>query len=532
LIPNIFENLMMNPVPPHSSLPLPLTQNLERDLALHDDLEPHSHLTEEEQAALADMMWRLDNVEFTTVGIDVGSSTSHLMFSRVHLRRRKNHLSSRYVVINREVIWSSPVRFTPFLDDETIDAQALGQYFNEAYEAAGIQRQDVDTGAIILTGEAVKRRNAKAIAELFSEEGGKFVCATAGHRLECALAAHGSGAAALSKTIGRPVLNIDIGGGTTKFALCEDGRVASVSAIAIGARLLALDESGLIIRLDEPARLIIQPLGLELALGEKAKKEELQKLVAEFVRLLIGCIRQNPPDTHTSSLMLTEAIEGKIDFDLSFSGGVSEYIYGREHRSFGDLALSIAHELYGALLDRGYTIHDPGQGIRATAIGASQFTIQVSGRTIYLSNKDILPLHNLPVIRPPYLSEAEIDSAALAEQICHARARMDLESGQALALAIGFSGSPEYQRLRAIAEAIHHACADSAGEPLVLIVDNDVGRLLGRLISDEFPLHRSLVCIDGIELDEFDFIDVGRKVPTAQVVPVVVKSLLFNSQER
>ena len=515
-----------SPEPSFSEL---LSLGLETGLAFHDDLEPHTHLTEEEQAALADMMWRLDNVEFTTVGIDVGSSTSHLMFSRVHLRRRKNHLSSRYVVVNREVIWSSPVRFTPFLDDETIDAQALGKYFAEAYDAAGIKRQDVDTGAIILTGEAVKRRNAKAIAELFSEEGGKFVCATAGHRLECALAAHGSGAVSLSKTLNRPVLNIDIGGGTTKLALCVGGRVSSVSAIAIGGRLLAQDDTGKIIRLDEPARRIIQALGLDLELGKKAQKENIQKLVHEFVRLLISCIRQQPLDERAQSLMLTQEIEGEIGFELSFSGGVSEYIYGREHRAFGDLALPIANELYGALLDRGFTIHDPGQGIRATAIGASQFTIQVSGRTIYLSNNEILPLHNLPVIRPAFIEEDAINSVALAEDICRARARMDIEPGRALALAIGFSGSPEYHRLRALAEGIHQACADKAGEPLVLIIDNDVGRLLGRLIQDEFPLHRDLVCIDGIELGEFDFIDVGRKVPPAQVVPVVVKSLLFNS---
>lgn len=518
----------MTKIKPEPWSNLPVYTTYASDPSLHDDLEPHTHLTEEEQAALADMMWRLDNVEFTTVGIDVGSSTSHLMFSRVHLRRRKNHLSSRYVVINREVIWSSPVRFTPFLDDETIDAQALGIFFAEAYAAAGIKREDVDTGAIILTGEAVKRRNAKAIAELFSEEGGKFVCATAGHRLECALAAHGSGAAALSKTLNRPVLNIDIGGGTTKLALCSDGKVASVSAIAIGARLLALDETGIIKRLDEPARMTLERLDLDLSLGKKAKKENIQKLITEFVRLLIERIKQNPLDERAKSLMLTEEIEGKIGFDLSFSGGVSEYIYGRENRAFGDLALPLANELSSALLDRGYTIHDPGQGIRATAIGASQFTIQVSGRTIYLSKTDILPLHNLPVIRPAFIADDAINPSALAEDISQARARMDIEAKRAFALALGFSGSPEYHRLRAIAQGIHLACADQAGEPLVLIVDNDVGRLLGRLINDEFSLYRDLVCIDGIELGEFDFIDVGRKVPPAQVVPVVVKSLLFN----
>ena len=224
---------------------------------LHEDAFPHHHLTDEEKVALEDAVWRLDNVEFTTVGIDVGSSTSHLMFSRVHLRRQAHQLSSRFVVIERRTLWSSPIRLTPFLDDDTIDSAELATFIEDAYRNAGLSRDDVDTGAVILTGEAVKRKNASAIAALFASDAGKFVCASAGHHMECVLAAHGSGAAALSKNTGKTVLNCDIGGGTTKLAYSVAGGQSQLHvtcAVAVGGRLIAFDDAGRVARrLDDPA---------------------------------------------------------------------------------------------------------------------------------------------------------------------------------------------------------------------------------------------------------------------------------------
>src|SRR5471030_169296 len=244
------------------SLPAPVPVPV---LRLHEDAFPHEHLSDEEKVTLADAVWRLDNVEFTTVGIDIGSSTSHLMFSRVHLRRQAHQLSSRFVVIERKTLWSSPIRLTPFVDDDTIDAAQLATFVDDAYRSAGLSRDDVDTGAVILTGEAVKRKNASAIAALFASDAGKFVCASAGHHMECVLAAHGSGAAALSKTRGKAVLNCDIGGGTTKLGLCSGGHVIATCAFAVGGRLIAFDESGAVARLDEPAVTMARAYNVALA---------------------------------------------------------------------------------------------------------------------------------------------------------------------------------------------------------------------------------------------------------------------------
>src|SRR5437868_12360134 len=206
---------------------------------MHDLEFDHLHVESDE---INEVAWGAENVELTTVGIDIGSPTSHLMFAHVHLQRLSSALSSRFVVVERKILWQSPIPLTPYRGDYTIDVDDLGGFIGGCYASAGIEPETVDSGAVILTGEALKRRNARAIADLFSEEAGKFVCASAGHHMECQMAAHGSGAVALSRTRNACLLNIDIGGGTTKFALVDNGRIVATCAVAVGGRLVVEDE--------------------------------------------------------------------------------------------------------------------------------------------------------------------------------------------------------------------------------------------------------------------------------------------------
>ena len=180
----------------------------------HEFDHEHEPLGEADQAAIARIIWEQDTLELRTVGIDIGSSTSHLLFARVTLKRLAQDLSSRFVVIDRQILWRSPILLTPFLPDGTIDAHALSHFIQRAYRDAGLRRADIDSGAVILTGEAIKRTNARAIDEIFAAESGKFVCATAGHKLECMLAAHGSGATELARRRVECGLHVDVGGGT------------------------------------------------------------------------------------------------------------------------------------------------------------------------------------------------------------------------------------------------------------------------------------------------------------------------------
>ncbi len=250
---------------------------------MHDLDFEHYHelgITEDEAVAIARLIEEQDTLELVTVGIDIGSSTSHLLFAKVLMRRRTTDLSSKFEVIDRQVVWTSPIILTPFRADGMIDAHELSHFIAEAYSAAGFAAADIDSGAVILTGEAIKRPNARAIDEIFASQSGKFVCATAGHELESLLAAHGSGATTFSRQHSGTGLHIDIGGGTTKLALISDGEVLDVAAYAVGGRLLAQDADGAWSRIDDSARLVAEDLGIELT-PTTAADAEIRRHICE-----------------------------------------------------------------------------------------------------------------------------------------------------------------------------------------------------------------------------------------------------------
>jgi ethanolamine utilization protein EutA len=499
----------------------------------HEGDGDHVHeLGADARGRLVDQIWRIENVELTTVGIDIGSSTSHLMFAGVRLQRKTQALSSQFVVVERKVLWKSPILLTPFLPDGTIDAAALGDFISGAYAKAGLARSAVDTGAVILTGEAIKRTNARAIADLFAGDAGRFVCASAGHHLECVLAAHGSGAVALSRGTAGDVLNVDIGGGTTKLALCEGGRVTATAAFAVGGRLLAFDGEGRVARIDDSARLAAEAAGVALRPGEQPSPEALEAVVSGLAAAAIACIRGEAPAGLAKALMLTEPLPAGVRAaTLVFSGGVAEYVYGRETREFGDIARVLARRVRAALDDGRIpgALHEPAERIRATVIGASQFSVQVSGKTIHVGEGALLPLRNVPVVAPVLALGDRIDAGAVASAIQAALLRAPVDDDGAVAVSLHWQGDPEYPRLRALAEGLAVALVPRTAEaaPALVVVDGDVARTLGHILEHELRLGRPVVAIDGIQLREFDFVDVGEVIRPADVVPVVIKSLLF-----
>ncbi len=498
----------------------------------HDDGEPHFHeIGEEEKSALADFIWNNENVELTTVGIDIGSSTSHLMFARVHLQRKAQMLSSRFVVVERKILWKSPILLTPFLPDNSIDAASLESFIGEAYGAAGLARDDIDSGAVILTGEAIRRSNARAIAQLFAAESGKFVCASAGHHLESTLAAHGSGAVALSRRTHRTVLNVDVGGGTTKFALIQNGEVRGTCAVAVGGRLLVTDGDRRWTRIDEAARQTAQTLGLVLRPGDKTTPGDVERIVEALAEVVVAFIRGRPPEGLAKTLLLTAPLALNVQPHLvTFSGGVAEYLFRRETATYGDIARPLADAIARAFgrARIAAAMTDPGQGIRATVIGASQFSVQLSGKTIHISQGAALPLHNVPVLFPALALNKDFSAAAVADEVRAALTRADIDPAQVLALAIRWHGDPHYARLRGLAEGLALALHAASASPLILMVDGDVGKLLGQILEQELKLARPILSIDGVQLQELDYVDIGTVVEPAHVVPVVIKSLLFS----
>jgi ethanolamine utilization protein EutA len=499
---------------------------------MHETDFLHEHaMTEAERVALARTIWSQENIEFKTVGIDIGSSTSHLLFAKVALQRQSQGLSSRFVVIGREIVWRSPILLTPFLPDETIDAFALGEFIRRCYADAGFAQSEIDSGAVILTGEAIKRKNARAIDELFAGEAGKFVCATAGHKLECRLAAHGSGAVALAKARDACILHADVGGGTTKLALIDRGAIVGLAAFAVGGRLVAMDRAGAWTRIDQSAQLVADDLGIALSAKMLADPEARRKIAQRLAAVAADYILDAPLDRLGESLLLTERLPRPcVPSAITFSGGVAEYMFGHEDKEYGDVAKMLAAELARELGRRSkLPLIDPGQRIRATVIGASQFTVQVSGKTIYLPDPYALPVHNVPVVRVELGSSGAIDGPRLTATIHSGLEEIDLERTGSVAIAFSWHGDPEHALLKAAGEGILHALAPFQDriKLLLLMVDGDIGKTLGRILHRELHWPGKIVSIDGMELHELDYVDVGELIAPPGVVPVVIKSLLF-----
>ena len=473
-----------------------------------------------------------DEIKLTSVGVDIGSSTSHLVFSRLELSQE----GTRYVVKKRTVLSESEILLTPYTDDLTIDMERLERFINQQYERAELKREDVDTGALILTGVAVRRRNSRAIAELFAEEAGRFVSVTAGDGLETTMAAHGSGAVARSGNEHAVVLNIDVGGGTSKIAVCAGGRVREVTAIDVGARLLAMDGANNVVRIEEAGRRHGGKVGVELELGQVMNEQNLEAIASEMADRLFEVVNQQDLTDETRELLRLPplAYRGKVDA-VTFSGGVSEFIYGHAGDGFGDMGALLGREIRRRVESLDIPILEPTARIRATVIGASQYTIQVSGSTIFISPPDAVPVRNVPVVRIDFEWGDDIDPAKVIGAIDNALRRLDLQDGrQPVALAFHWEGSATFARLQGFCGAVVEGLKPvlDKGHPLLLVNDGDIGGILGLHFKEEMKLDKPIISVDGIALQEFDYIDVGALIPSSGAVPVVIKSLVFPGAEQ
>src|SRR5216683_8341180 len=397
----------------------------------HDAESDHDHDDFEDGPLEDNPLWIQDHVTLTSVGIDIGSSGTQVIFSKINLRRLAEDLTSRYYVVSRETLFLSPVSLTPYQSETRIDDVALKRIIDNAYSCAGIIPSDIDTGAVILTGEALRRENAQAISTMLAEAGGDLVCATAGHHMESMLAAYGSGAATVSSAAGKRILNIDIGGGTTKLAVVEHGKVVATAAVHIGGRLQVVDHDSLIVRLDPAGKYHARRAGYAWNRGDVADAADLDKVADGMADALVAALAARPLPYDIAHLYLTDPIVdfGGID-GIMFSGGVGEYVYGREDRDFADLGRRLGHAIRRRI-DAGalpWPLLPPGECIRATALGASEYSVQLSGNTSYISKPgELLPRRNLQVLQPSYACGEVIDPGTIASAIAAHRKAFEAE---------------------------------------------------------------------------------------------------------
>jgi ethanolamine utilization protein EutA len=499
---------------------------------MHDLDEEHEH---PEFAAIGPdtVMEDIEGLEMFTlksVGIDIGSSTSHLVFSRLTLRRQGASLSGRFKVTERQVLFRSKIMLTPYLSGTLIGLEQVQHFIANAYREAGLQPDDIDTGAVIITGEALKKENAQPIVEYFAQYAGKFICAAAGHNHEALLAAYGSGAVDLSQSERKTVLNVDMGGGTTKFSLIEYGEVTQTAAINIGARLIAFNESDVVTRIEEAGRILMHELGSRMALGKKITQAQKEACAALMAKALVEVIEQGPTSALAKQLMVTPPFRhyrwDQVDH-LVFSGGVSEHVYDRDRTAYGDVGPLLGKQVRVALqgLSRPHMLREPLEGIRATVIGAGAYTVQASGTTSYISNPRILPVFGLKVVRAA-LKHAQ----PVLEALQQALAKFDLPCfTSGLALSLSLDGPLNYKTVREVAEGVAAICrsSNSHTSPLYLALDVDVAKSLGGILKEELKLDREVIAIDGIAVGDLDYIDIGTPMGITEVIPVTVKSLMF-----
>ncbi len=341
----------------------------------------------------------INTIELLSVGIDVGSSTTHLVFSNLLLLRDEKSSSRRFRIEKRDVIYEGRIIDTPLLDNDTIDLNKLTGFVKEECERAGIDPADIQTGAVIVTGETARKHNAKQIAEALSKDAGKFVAATAGPNFESLLAAMGSGATARSKDTGRTILSCDIGGGTSNLAISINGEVVSTSCISVGGRLLAVNSEGEISRLSEPARKVMEHIGLNYKTGDRIPKKDIEKIASELAGALIEVMTGPANSFLARQLMVTESLDfpGTID-EYSFSGGVAEFIYGATG-NYGDMGEILSDKIIALIPELKAPVVESVNKIRATVIGAGAYSLSISGSSGFMDDKISFPIRNVPVLR-------------------------------------------------------------------------------------------------------------------------------------
>ena len=472
----------------------------------------------------------INELEILSVGVDVGSSTSHLAFSNLVLKRDERSVTRRFNIEERNIVYEGRIFHTPLLDDNTIDIVRLTDFFRAEYQRAGIDPADIQTGAVIVTGESARKQNARQIAEALSNDAGKFVAATAGPNFEGLIAAMGSGAAARSKERNKTILSCDIGGGTSNIAISSNGQTLSTSCISVGGRLLGVNSEGIIWRIDDPAARVLKHLGLNYQIGDPISRDDIERIALKFAEILFEVITGPAKSSLARQLMLTADLDfpSRID-EYSFSGGVAELMYGGIN-NFNDIGQILADKINLLTPQLSSPVVELPNKIRATVIGAGAYSLSISGCSGFRDDQISFPLRNVPVIRVD-VDQSKLSFEHVVSQINTSFQRFDLNEGEeVIALYFKDPVRVSYPQLELFAQSIEAALANTIKNklPVILIFETDIACSVGNVIRRETDLKTNLLSLDELKLKEGDWIDIGEPLVDGQVFPVTVKSLVFH----
>ena len=477
-----------------------------------------------------------DKTAILSVGIDVGTSTTQVVFSKLQMDNAGGYFSvPRVAIVDKEVVYKSEVYMTPLKTDVLIDTEALRDIVAAEFRKAGYRPEDTDSGAVIITGESARKENSDAVLKSLSDFAGDFVVSAAGPDMESLIAGKGSGAWQYSMDHHCRVANLDIGGGTTNVVLFEDGETLARGCLDIGGRLICMNPQGIITKVSPAAAVMAQAAGVSVSVGDRCDELKLTAVTRQMAAALNAYLGVGTKDI--DAILRQIKTPGSSDFPVPekvqavfFSGGVADLIYheSADTWAYGDIGVLLGRAIRESRLFTDFQKMEPGETIRATVVGAGTYTTTISGSTITYSD-DIFPLKNIPVIK----LDEELQEACFAGETEPVIRRIQWVLGQNdeehFILAMPGKRNPGYMEMKRAAASIRQIMdrVQPPGEPILLVIESDIAKAMGQMIRQQPELKRQVVAIDSIHVEDGEYVDMGKPMMNGMVIPVVVKTLIF-----
>ena len=477
-----------------------------------------------------------DKTAILSVGIDVGTSTTQVVFSKLQMDNVGGYFSvPRVAIVDKEVVYKSEVYMTPLKTDVLIDTDALRDIVAAEFRKAGYRPEDTDSGAVIITGESARKENSDAVLKSLSDFAGDFVVSAAGPDMESLIAGKGSGAWQYSMDHHCRVANLDIGGGTTNVVLFEDGETLARGCLDIGGRLICMNPQGIITKVSPAAAVMAQAAGVSVSVGDRCDELKLTAVTRQMAAALNAYLGVGTKDI--DAILRQIKTPGSSDFPVPekvqavfFSGGVADLIYheSADTWAYGDIGVLLGRAIRESRLFTDFQKMEPGETIRATVVGAGTYTTTISGSTITYSD-DIFPLKNIPVIK----LDEELQEACFAGETEPVIRRIQWVLGQNdeehFILAMPGKRNPGYTEMKRAAASIRQIMdrVQPPGEPILLVIESDIAKAMGQMIRQQPDLKRQVVAIDSIHVEDGEYVDMGKPMMNGMVIPVVVKTLIF-----
>lgn len=474
--------------------------------------------------------------ELLSVGIDIGTSTTQLIFSKLTVENTASNFSvPRISIVDKEIIYKSHVYFTPLISATEINGEEIKAIVESEYKKANIDKDDIQTGAVIITGETARKENANDVLHALSGFAGDFVVATAGPDLESIISGKGAGAHIYSKEHSTTVVNIDIGGGTSNLSLFKRGEVVDTGCLDIGGRLIKIDVTTKEVTYISPKiEKIIDDNNLNILVGTKITIEKVKPIVNIMKDIIVESIGLKKKSELFDFMVTNKSISLNEDIkNVSFSGGVADYIYYEgsidDYFKYGDLGILLGQAIKNCEELKNINVIKPLETIRATVVGAGSHTTEVSGSTITYTN-DAFPIKNLPILKLSLEDEnggSNDISKAIKNKLNWFKLENDLQK-----IAIAFNGqkNPSFEKVMEYARGIVEGMSEIVEKklPFIVIVENDMAKVLGQSIYALLDYKTDIVCLDSIKVENGDYIDIGKPIADGKVLPVVIKTLVFN----